>query len=431
MRSLLRLSILASVALICGGVSLYFAPGSRAQTAPVTAGQVIISELRYRGPNGPQDEFIELYNNTNSAIVVSASDQSSGWAVVASNAQITGNVCIIPNGTVIPARGHLLCANTDAEAAPGEARGYSLNEYPSGNPGPTPLPSPAATPTPAFALTTPDLIIPIDIPDGAGIALFSTTSIPNQNAATRLDAFGFTSSPALFREGAGFPTIPTANNEHTLFRDLRAVTPKDTDNNAADFRLVATTGSLQIQLNGSPGPENLRSPIVNHTTISATLLDPTVSQASPPNRVRVQTPETNAPLGTILIRRTITNNTGQPISRLRFRVNNITTRGTPASECGGTPCADVRALDSPDGMATLANSTVVVVRGVRLEDDPPLTPEGGGLNATVSADFINLSTPLAPGASINIELKIGVVTSGPFRYMLNIEALNSPPPIFL
>src|SRR5688572_4870806 len=88
---------------------------------PVQAGQVIISELRFRGPAGFEDEFIELYNNTNSPIVVQASDTSAGWAVAISNGQITGNVCLIPNGTVIPARGHFLCANSN---------GYSLSNYP-------------------------------------------------------------------------------------------------------------------------------------------------------------------------------------------------------------------------------------------------------------------------------------------------------------
>src|SRR5687768_3980381 len=36
--------------------------------------------------------------------------------------------------------------------------------------------------------------------------------------------------------------------------------------------------------------------------------------------------EANAPLGTLHLRRTFTNNTGLPVSRLRFRVIDITTR---------------------------------------------------------------------------------------------------------
>ena len=117
MRFFVRLSVL--VIAILGSFSI-----STAQPPPIQAGQVIISELRLRGPNGTADEFIELYNNTNSAIVVQATDTSGGWAVVVSDGQITGPVCTINNGTTIPARGHYLCANPE---------GYSLGGYPGGN----------------------------------------------------------------------------------------------------------------------------------------------------------------------------------------------------------------------------------------------------------------------------------------------------------
>jgi len=417
MRFTLRLSALTCLALACVGALLSASRSARAQTPAVQAGQVIISELRYRGPNGIRDEFIELYNNTDSDIIVQAADATAGWAVFTSNGSITGPVCLIPNNTRIPARGHLLCANTD----PDFNSGYSLNGYPSGNPTPQPTPTPNF-----FAQTTPDRTFVIDdLPDGFGVALFKTQSSTNLNSGTRLDSFGFTNSPELFKEGNGFPLIPTANNEHTLFRDLRPVTPLDSGNNATDFRFVATTATLQTSLNGSPGPENLASPIVNNN-ISSNVIDPAVGAASPPNRVRIHTAETNAPQGTILIRRLFTNNTGRPVSRLRFRVTNITTRGTPASECGGSPCADVRALTSQDESVTLSNSTKVTVQGVRLEADPPLTPEGGGLNASLSADFITLAQPLADGASVRIQFKLGVVQTGPFRFFVNIEAQNSP-----
>jgi hypothetical protein len=44
---------------------------------------LIISEFRLRGPSGANDEFIEIYNNSN-AINVQASDGSGGYAVAAS-----------------------------------------------------------------------------------------------------------------------------------------------------------------------------------------------------------------------------------------------------------------------------------------------------------------------------------------------------------
>lgn len=408
MRRILRLCAFVTTIFAC----LSIAGVVRAQV-PVQAGQVIISELRFRGPAGFEDEFIELYNNTNSPITVQASDASAGWAVAISNGQITGNVCTVPNGTVIPARGHFLCANSN---------GYSLSNYPAGNPNCGPQNGNGISP---FGHTTPDRTWDFDIPDGSGAALFTTTSTISQSAATRLDAFGFTTTPALFREGAGFPTIPTTSNEHTLFRNLASSTPKDTNDNAADFLFVATTASIQTQLNGSPGPENLCSPIVNNTTIAVTLLDPSVSSAMPPNRVRTTTPEPNGALGALHVRRTFTNNTGQPVSRLRFRTIDITTRGT----CPTGSCADLRVLSSSDGSAMLSNGTMVTIRGVRLEEFPtgPITPEGGGYNASTSADFITLATPLMPGASVNIDFKTGVNRGGAFRFFMNIEALNGTP----
>jgi hypothetical protein len=461
MRFLLRLCVAVSVAFTFGA---YISLDQRASAqTQIQAGQVIISELRLRGPAGAEDEFVEIYNNTDSIIAVQATDNSAGWTVAISNGQITGPLFTIPNGTIIPARGHLLGANSN---------GYSLCNYPSGNSPDNvivaPQPNAAAAPGPCvtngvngtFAHTTPDRTWDFDVPDGSGVALFSTTSGTNMSAATRLDAFGFTGSPALFKEGSGFPNVVTANIEHTYYRDLRNGTPKDTSDNAADFLLVGTAISLQIARLGAPGPENLNSPIVNNNTINSALLDPSVGASQPPNRERRPNVEPNADLGTLLIRRTFTNNTGQPVTRLRFRVVNITTAGTPESECIPAPCADLRALTSQDGEAGVGGQ-VVTVRGVRLEE-PPEQPAGGGYNSSLSADFITaaspttapnsikdaplqpgadttqLNTPLQPSESVNIVFKLGVMRSGSFRFYINIEAqtgasiiANAPSPVAL
>ena len=389
---------------------------------PIQAGQVIISELRLRGPAGAEDEFVELYNNTDQPIVVQSIDGSAGWAVVISNGQITGPIFTVPNGTLIPARGHLLGGNTN---------GYSLCNYPSGYG--TTAPTPTPTPTTllcvqngvngTFTHTTPDRTWDFDVPDGSGVALFSTANGTNQSAATRLDAVGFTNSPALFKEGGGIPSVVTADTEHTYYRDLRNGTPRDTADNAADFLLVGTVPNIQVTRLGAPGPENLASPIVNNATITPTLLDPSVSSSSPPNRARTFAMEPNGTFGTLLIRRTITNNTGQPIARLRFRVINITTFGTPAAECPAPPCADLRALTAQGGEVALSNQQTVTVLGLRLEE-PPEQLAGGGYNSSLSADTITLGTPLPDGQSINVEFKLGIERTGPFRLFFNIEAQN-------
>lgn len=420
-----RVCIVVAAAVVCG--LLFFGRPVSAQTQ-IQAGQVIISELRLRGPGGVEDEFVELYNNTDSPVIVQPLDGSNGWSVVISNGQVTGTIFTIPSGTVIPARGHLLGANSN---------GYSLCNYPSGygTTVPTPTPTPTASPClqngvgGTFTHTTPDRTWDFDVPDGSGIALFATTNGTNFTAATRLDAAGFTNSPALYREGNGIPTVVTDATEHTYYRNLSNATPRDTADNASDFLLVGTTVGQQVTRLGAPGPENLASPVVNNTTITPTLLDPSVGTSSPPNRERSPVVEPNADLGTMLIRRTITNNTGLPVSRLRFRVVTITTLGTPASECPAPSCADLRALTSQDGEAGVGGQ-VVTVRGLRLEE-PPAQPLGGGYNASLSADFITLGTPLLPGQSVNVVFKLGVMRTGPFRLFFNIEAQNGTSPMLV
>jgi hypothetical protein len=86
--------------------------------------QLIISEFRLRGPSGANDEFIEIYNNSGADHTVSAAvtdGSGDGYAVVASDATTR---CVIPNGTVVPNKGHYLCVNSVA---------YSLASYPAGN----------------------------------------------------------------------------------------------------------------------------------------------------------------------------------------------------------------------------------------------------------------------------------------------------------
>lgn len=396
MRSNVRLSIFLFAFCLC----LSMAQVAIAQPPPIQAGQAIISELRLRGPAGPEDEFIEIYNNTVNPITVQSLDTSAGWAIVISNGQITGTVCTIPNGTVIPARGHLLCTNSN---------GYSLTNYPSGSPN---VPGP-------FLTTTGDRTFDFDIPDGYGVALFATTNGTNFTAGTRLDAFGFTSSPALFKEGAGFAIIPNANTEHTLYRDQRpSLTPKDTNDNAADFLFVQEVPNIQTELLGAPGPENLNSPTLLNT-LGQALLDPSVAASQFPNREKRTTPETNADFGSLYIRRTFTNNTGLPIKRLRFRVYDLTTRGTCPP-----PCADLRLLTSLDEMITVMG-TPVAVQGVTLEENPPSQVAGGGFNASVSDNDITFATPLNPTQSVRIHFKFGIMRNGNFRLGLNIEGQTS------
>ncbi|MCA1635739.1 MAG: hypothetical protein LC802_19140, partial [Acidobacteria bacterium] len=423
------------------GINLSSAP-------PQVAGSLIISEFRFRGPgsggiNAPNDEFIEFYNNTNAAITVSTIDGSAGWALVAADGQTR---FIIPNGTVIPARGHFLGVNT---------LGYSLSGYRAGV-NSQPIASAAAADAallagsvaaaavdPSATFATGDTILladgatqangyTLDIPDASGIALFRTANPSNFNTTERLDAAGYVGVPELYREGAGFPTdgAETQQNlQYTFFRDYRPTGfPKDTGNNAADFLSADTSSTVGLGLGqklGAPGPENLSSPIENSALFSVTLLNPAVSSSTPPNRVRKtcgvaeECDPNRSQFGTMSIRRTVTNNTGSAVAQLRFRIVEITTFPRPN---GST--ADVRALSSNDIVVTV-NGAPVDVRGTTVEE-PPSQPFGGAWNSSMNVGFITLANPLPNTQSVSVQFLLGVQQTGNFKFFINIESLPNP-----
>ena len=81
--------------------------------------------------------------------------------------------------------------------------------------------------------------------------------------------------------------------------------------------------------------------------------------------------------------------------------------------------------DAATCAATGAPSTppcTVTVQGTTLEQPPP-QPNGSGFNGSLGAGTVTLGTPLANGASINLQLLIGIQQTGNFRIYLNIEAL--------
>jgi uncharacterized repeat protein (TIGR01451 family) len=404
-----------SITNIAGATSDTTDPDTDNNTASFTTvvtgpflGDVIISEFRFRGPTpsgspsgASADEFIEIYNNTDLDIVVSdrfaigEGPVAAGWAVVSSDAPSVPKF-VIPNGTVIRGRGHYLAVNSI---------GYSLSGYPAGS----------------SVNAIGDISYTSDIPDNAGIALFRTASPNAFNEANRFDAVGFSVvADPLFREGNGLGLPVTANVEHSFVRQLLTGLPQDTDNNLADFSLVATNGNQTVaaaQL-GAPGPENTFSPIQRNSLIKSSLIEPLNSSDQPPNRVRTGSGDS----GTLSLRRRFRNNTGGAISRLRFRVVNVTTLGTPVSVPSQ---ADVRLVTSADFPITTSLGSLFV-RGTVVEE-PPAQPLGGGLNT--SAVVFLPGGALAQGASVDLQFLLNVVKSGSFRFLVNVEALeNTEPP---
>jgi subtilisin-like proprotein convertase family protein len=398
----------------------------------LASAQLIISELRLRGPAGPDDEFIEIYNSSGNNHTVAAAG-GTGYGIAASDGVTR---CTIPNGTVIPNRGHFLCVHSGSG-------GYSLGMYPAGN----------------GTNASGDALYSAGIPDNAGVALFNnnigTTSYVLGN---RMDAVGSTSEAnAVYKEGTGhLPLSPSpAFIDYSLVRKLvgggctgsggggncttvaqvqttpgPVVTPlQDTDNNAVDFIFVETSGASvgAGQRLGAPGPENLSSPVsVDGIGLTASAADPSRPSNAPPNYVRLGGPwcgppnpvvppcdfGTNSDVGRMDIRQKFTNNTGANITRLRFRIVDITT--FPAQ----SGVADLRPMTSGD----IGDPILGTVRGTTLEQ-PPSQTLGSGFNGTLSVGAITLGAPLPPGGRIDVRFVLGVVVPGAARFCVAAEML--------
>jgi subtilisin-like proprotein convertase family protein len=396
------------------GWSLIVTPRAFACTpfagTPATTGQLNISEFRLRGPNpnGADNEFVEIYNASGAPHTVAASS-GAGYGVVASDGTLR---CTIPNGTVIPDRGHFLCANST---------GYALAGY-------------AAA----------DATYTTDIPDNSGVALFNSTT--TFTLANRLDAAGFTSEAnTLYKEGAGLATInPTFNIDHAFVRDAcgkggsistfgacpTGGAVKDTDNNAADFYFVDTNGTSAGagQRLGAPGPENLASPIQRNSAFPGFNLDSTQPGGASPNRVRDFTSDSaqNSTFGTLNIRKRVVNNTGGPVTSLRFRIIDITTFPTPSGVADLRPRTSTNVVVS--GINDAATCTAagqatpcsVTVQGTTLQQ-PPSQLNGGGFNSSMSVAIPGGT--LANGASIDVQFLLGIQATGTFKFYVNVEAL--------
>jgi hypothetical protein len=401
------------------------------------AGSLIINEYRLTGLNGFADEFIEIYNDSGADHTVAAIS-GTGYAIAASDGLVR---CTIPNGTVIPARGHFLCVNSTA---------YGLATYPGGN-------GSTATGDATYTLEITDG----EDPDGAGgnpplarqgIALFNNnTGGGSFTLANRFDAVGpVAEANALYKEGTGLPNLtPFAINSSwvrdecgkggavNLLGACTLSTPKDTDANAADFYFVDTNGTSAGggQRLGAPSPENLASPIQRNATFTAALVDASVATSAPPNRVRDFTsdPANNSTFGTLSIRRRFVNNTGASVTRLRFRIIDLDTfpaasgfadlrpRTSGSVVVSGitdaTTCAATGAPVTPPCSATVQGSTLEQAAA------PFNQPNGGGFGSSMSAGTVTLGTPLANGASLNLQFLTGIQQTGNFRIYLNIEAL--------
>lgn len=354
---------------------------------PGTTGELLITEFRLSGPGGANDEFVEIYNNTNANIDL----RNYSLVFYTGNAPTVLSFSTLQGSSIIPPRAHRLLVNSS---------GYSLAAYGSGS----------------FLLTSADFFA-----DNQGIAL------RRNGTAAQVDAVGFTDDPADFREGTGLPVIsefPPTRPQYSYVRKSTSGVPQDTGDNASDFTLVTTTGEMMAgvpSVLGAPGPQGQTSPVQRNAAIKSSLIDPQALPSLPPNRVRTGSATgANAAYGTITLRRRFTNTTGATVTRLRFRVVDITTLGSPNPN--GNPQADLRVLDSTDTSVETSAGTITV-KGTLIEQ-PPAQPLGGGLNSSLSV--VLPAGGLANGSSIDVQFVLGVQQEGNFRFFVNVEALPAP-----
>jgi hypothetical protein len=380
---------------------------------------IIISEFRFDGPNGTNDEFVEIVNNSATPKTIISSDAGgtkgfSVWGIVGGQAR---KVCTIPFGTLLLAGQHYLCAKV-----PGyELAGYSgaqndnINNY-----------------TTTFSLSA----------DGA-VALFSSEDVIVNNDGTitttgtvfREDAVGFRelnlAAPnplaAALREGAGLNPIGPQDPASRAGRELReysfvrkhvssgngtwsGATYQDTNNNLADFALVANIGDGPIDragvtasagqlfaatafdpspvgspgsqtattpVFGAPGPQSTTSPVERNynTQFLRSLFDTGSAANVSPNIERNSQIVCGGSKGDLVLRFTYKNSTGVVQNNLRVRWIDMST--VNRNNASFTAVLDL--LDS-----TAATRTVAVNNGSDTPTNDP-APSGDGIVNTTAA----------------------------------------------
>ncbi|MFY9621980.1 MAG: hypothetical protein WAM70_14665 [Pyrinomonadaceae bacterium] len=350
---------------------------------------VLISEFRLSGPNGSNDEYVELYCNRNTDCDLSGARLR--LFVPSGNPEVPGSQVTVtfPGQTIIPARHFLLVGNES---------GYSLFEYGSI-----------------------DFLLSTDIVDNGGVQLISLGEEP-----VVIDSVGFISAP--YAEGTGLESAMSRPPDQYAYVRKRTMAtnglPQDTDNNADDFVLVSVTGASHAGITappvlGAPGPKGLTSPrSYNNVQMPASLVDQTKSKDADPNSVRVGEGDS----GTLSIRRSLFNNTGNNLDYLSFRVIEIPTLNSPATL--QTPQAELRLISSEDTTAIVPSRqiTPILIFGTHLEYDDtlePIQPEGGGLNSTVS---IFNEGSIEENEVVDVQFLLEVRKAGSYRFFVYVEA---------
>lgn len=174
--------------------SLVFAVLFFGGVAKAASTTIVISEFRTRGPNGANDEFIELYNKSNATVVV------TGWKIVVSDSAGTTTVLRQLGTASIGPNTFYLLANNGVQ-------GYS-------------------------GTVTPNATYTVAIPDDGGIAL-------EQPSNAIVDQVGMSTGSA-FKEGTPLAPMTNSTNQSYERNDGGCSPDVDTDDNSSDFRFNDT-----------------------------------------------------------------------------------------------------------------------------------------------------------------------------------------------
>ena len=185
---------------------------------------IVISEFRTHGPSGGNDEFVEIYNNSDLAIDV------SGWKMKGSNNAGTNSTrAMVPASTVLPARRHYLFTNTAASGYSGAVPGNV--SYGTG------------------------------ITDDGGIAITKADD-------TMVDQVGM-SAGSLFKEATILTPLTTSTNRsyERKFGGLEG-SQIDSNNNVADFAILSPSDPQN--LSSAPTPTISTAPAsINFGSVAA------------------------------------------------------------------------------------------------------------------------------------------------------------------
>jgi hypothetical protein len=341
-------------------------------------GEVLINQFRLSGPDGAADQYAELFN-------VGRAVSLGGFTLSSSS----GTSVTIPEcAPVLPTNGTYLIVGGS----------YSLSSVAPGD------------------LSTPSLGsdgLKVTAPDAAG---------------TTTDSVGSTAAQSGYYSGTPLPALSgTPTDQYAWLRLETGAEPVNTNNNAADFQLVSTTGGaiggVQSTL-GSPSP--LESGSSGQVTLSnglvpSTLLDPTQAATASPNFVY----QAGSP-GVLTIRRTLTNDTGCTVSSAEIRITSLSeANGAPEPGVTTQPTnpAQLRVIDptTPTSQVTLSSGQVVTVQNLSV-DPPASASPGGGLGSTLT---VPVDGGLAPGGTINIALTFAVDQGGRYWFGYDLDALST------